>query len=133
AAHPGVVAVLTHEDTAAAGITFPPPMLPYPGRKGEKIRLPAHGVLATDRVRYVGEEIAMVVATSRGAALDAVEKIAIDYNDLPAVVGVEAAAAAGAPQIHPEIPGNLAFDFDYGDEAAVNEAMSKAAHVTRVT
>ena len=69
--HPGVVAVLTHADTAAAGIRFPPPRLPYPGRNGP-IRSPAdHGVFASTRVRYVGEEIAMVVATSALAAQDA--------------------------------------------------------------
>ncbi len=130
--HTGVVLVLTHADTAAAGITFPPPRLPYPGRNGP-IRSPAdHGVFASSRVRYVGEEIAMVVATSALAAQDAAETIVVDYRELPAAVDVREAAAEGAVQIHAEYPGNLAFDFEYGDETAVNEAMPKAAHVTRI-
>ena len=72
----GVACVMTHEDTAAAGLKFPPPFVPYPGKGGQPIKVPQHGILARDRVRYVGEEIAMVVATtarpiSSAASIDA--------------------------------------------------------------
>ena len=130
--HPGVVMVLTGEDTRAAGIKNPPPVLPYPGRGGERIKLPDRTVLATGRVCFIGQEIAMVVAESAVAAQDAVEKIAIEYRDLPAVIDAERAIEPGAPQVHPEVPGNVCFDYDYGDEAQVNAIFAGAAHVTKV-
>ena len=92
---PGVAGVFTAEDTKAAGIVFPPPFIPYPGKGGQPIKAPAHTVLANGRVRYVGEEIAMVVASSQAAAQDAVEQIEIEYNDLPAVADVEDAMKPG--------------------------------------
>jgi carbon-monoxide dehydrogenase large subunit len=131
-AQPGVAGVFTAEDTKAAGLVFPPPFIPYPGKGGQLIKAPAHGILASGRVRYVGEEIAMVVADTAAAAQDAVERIEIEYRDLPMVADVEDALKPGAPQIHPEIPGNVSMLFDYGDEAKVNEAMARAAHVTRI-
>jgi aerobic carbon-monoxide dehydrogenase large subunit len=131
-AHPGVVAVLTGEDTVAAGIKNPPPMLPYPGREGQPIKLPHRTVLATGRVCYIGQEVAMVVAESAAAAQDAVEKIEIEYRDLPAAIDAERAIEPGAPQVHPEVPGNVCFDYDYGDEAQTNAIFSGAAHVTKV-
>ena len=131
-AHSGVAGVFTHEDTRAAGIVFPPPFLPYPGKGGQPIKVPAHGILAGGRVRYVGEEIVMVVADTQANAQDAVEKIEIEYQDLPSVNDVEDALKPGATQIHPEIPGNVPMLFDYGDEAKVDEIMARAAHVTRV-
>jgi carbon-monoxide dehydrogenase large subunit len=130
--HPGVVTVLTGEDTLAAGIKNPPPLLPYPGRGGQPIKLPDRSVLATGRVCHIGQEVAMVVAESAAAAQDAVEKIEIDYRDLPAAIDAERAIEPGAPQVHPEVPGNVCFDYDYGDEAQVNAIFEGAAHVTKV-
>jgi len=132
ASHPGVACVMTHVDTAAAGLKFPPPFVPYPGKGGQPIKVPQHGVLAKDRVRYFGEEIAMVVASTQAAAQDAVEKIEVEYRDLPALADVEDSLKPGAPLIHPELPGNVSMEFDYGDQAKVDEAMAKAAHITRV-
>ncbi|MCC6473434.1 MAG: xanthine dehydrogenase family protein molybdopterin-binding subunit [Burkholderiales bacterium] len=131
-AAPGVVAVLTGEDTLAEGIRNAPPMLPYPGRGGQPIKLPPRSVLATGRVSHIGQEVAMVVATTALAAADAVERISIEYSDLPAVIDAEAALAPGAPLAHPEVPGNVCFDFDYGDEARVKEIFAGAARITRV-
>jgi len=77
--------------------------------------------------------VALVVATSPAAAQDAVEAIDIQYEELPVVVDGAQALAAGAPLLHESVPGNLAFDYVYGDEAAAAEAVARAAHVTRLT
>ncbi|HVL36809.1 MAG TPA: xanthine dehydrogenase family protein molybdopterin-binding subunit [Burkholderiales bacterium] len=124
AAQPGVARVFTGADVAH--FRTPPPMVRYP------IKVPHREILARSRVRYVGQEVALVVATSAAAALDAVERIAVDYEDLPAVVDAAAALAAGAPQLHEEVPGNLAASFAYGDEAATAAAFARASHVTRI-
>ena len=129
---PGVVAVFTGADTAKAGFKSTPNIARYPGRGGASIKVPHRDGLANARVRFVGQEVALVVATSALAAQDAAEKIAIEYRDLPVVVDAEAALAPGATQLYPEISGNLCFDYEYGDEAKTAEAFSRAAHVTRV-
>jgi carbon-monoxide dehydrogenase large subunit len=123
-AAPGVVAVFTGEDVAHFGT--PPPMVKYP------IKVPHRDVLARGKVRHVGQEIALVVATSAAAAQDAAERIEVEFQDLPAVVDTAEALAAGAPQLHDDVPGNLAAVFEYGDARAADEAMARAAHVTRL-
>ncbi len=121
----GVVAVFTGEDVAH--FKTPPPMVKFP------LKVPHRDVLARGRVRHVGQEIALVVAASAAAAQDAVEKIQIDYEELPAVVDAAAALEADAPQLHDDVPGNLAGTYEYGDAAATADAMRRAAHVTRLT
>lgn len=106
-AQPGVVAVLTGADIVpllrpfAVGVPSPPPYYP----------------IAVDRVRYVGEPVAVVVATSRYAAEDALEAVEVDYEPLPAVVDAEAATAPGAPRVHDTLPSNVVLHrtFTYGD------------------
>jgi aerobic carbon-monoxide dehydrogenase large subunit len=129
-AFPGVRAILTGADTA--DFKTPPPMVTYPGRGGAMIKVPHRDVIARERVRYVGQEVALVVASSAAAAQDAAEAIEIEYRDLPAVVDAEAALEPGAPQLHEDIPGNLAFDYEYGDEKAAAEVFARAAHVTHL-
>jgi len=129
---PGVVAVLTGADTARAGFKSTPNIARYPGRGGVGIKVPHRDGLANARVRFVGQEVALVVATGALAAQDAAERIEIEYRDLPVVVDAEAALAPGAEQLYPDIPGNLCFDYEYGDEAKTAEAFSRAAHVTRL-
>ena len=121
-AFPGVKAILTGEDTA--DLKTPPPMVRYPGKGGSTIKVPHRDVIARKRVRYVGQEVALVVATSAAAAQDAAEAIEIEYRDLPAVVDARAALEPGAPQLHDEIPGNLSFDYVYGDEQATEAAFA---------
>jgi aerobic carbon-monoxide dehydrogenase large subunit len=132
-AHPGVEAVLTGDDAHEAGFRSLPNIVGYPGKDGQPLKKPHHPVLAMGRVRYVGEPIAMVVARSAEIAEDARELIEIGYRDLPAVASFEAAATRGAPQLHEDVPGNLAFEYESGDERAVAEAFARAKHVTRVT
>jgi carbon-monoxide dehydrogenase large subunit len=127
---PGVVAIFTGADTAE--FKTPPPMVTYPGKGGGMIKVPHRDVIANKRVRYVGQEVALVVATSPAAAQDAAEAIEVEYRDLPPVVDAEAAVAPGAPQLHDAIAGNVAFDYEYGDEKATEAAFARAAHVTHL-
>ncbi|HXF67894.1 MAG TPA: xanthine dehydrogenase family protein molybdopterin-binding subunit [Burkholderiales bacterium] len=130
--HPGVRRIYTGEDAIAAGYTKWFVILNYPGRGGMQIRKPMRPALAARRVRHVGEAVAMVVADSPAAAQDAAELVEIEYRDLPAVVSPEEALQDGAPLLHEDIPGNLAFEYEAGDEEAVKEAFARAAHVSRI-
>jgi len=132
AKHPGVKRVYTGQDALAAGYTKYFVIVNFPGRGGNHIIKPPRPVLAARKVRHVGDALAMVVADSAQAAQDAAELVEVEYRDLPAVVSAEAAFAAGAPQLHEEAPGNLAFDYEAGNEEAVKAAFAKAAHVTRL-
>ena len=132
ARHPGVKRVYTGEDALAAGYSKYFVIVNFPGRGGNHIIKPPRPVLAARRVRHVGDALAMVVADSAQAAQDAAELVEVEYRDLPHVVSAEAALAAGAPQLHEEAPGNLAFDYEAGSEEAVKTAIAQAAHVTRL-
>lgn len=133
ASAPGVVAVVTGRDVADAGFATLPPISPPPGRGGQGILVPERPALALNRVRYVGEEIAVVVAKTAAAARDAADLIDIDFDDLPVLVGFENAMAADAPAIHDNIPGNICFDFEYGDEQKTADAFARAAGVVTLT
>ena len=111
---------------------MPPPLVKFPGR-GAALKVPHRPTLAQDRVRFVGEAVALVVADSPQAAQDAAELIEVEYQDLPAVVSEREALLEGAALLHDEIPGNLAFDYDYGDEKAVADAFARASRVVRLT
>ena len=130
---PGVHAVLTGEDAREAGFKSLPNIVTYPGKGGQQVRKPHHPVLALGRVRFVGEPIAMVVADSAALAEDARELIDIEYRDLPAVASFDAAVRAGAPQLHDDVPGNLAFEYESGDEQAVAAAFGRAKYVSKLT
>jgi len=137
-ASPGVVAVLTAADLAAAhyhSISHPHPI---PGRNGKVPAAPHRPSLAEARVLHVGELVAMVIAATARAAQDAAEKVVVDYKPLVAVTDVRAAVKAGAPQLWPEAPGNIGFDWtapadpDGKKQAALDRAFKEAAHVVRV-
>ena len=97
----GVVAVFTGADTAKAGFKSTPQLARYPGRGGATIKVPHRDGLANGRVRFVGQEVALVVAKTALAAQDAAEKIEVEYRDLPAVVDAEEALAPGAERLYP--------------------------------
>src|SRR5262249_5965757 len=127
-AAPGVVAVLTGADAERERVA-PIPCVAHV--TPDQID-PVHRVLATDRVRYVGDMVAAVIAESLPAARDAAELIEVDYEVLPSVTDLAAARAAGAPQIWPEAPGNRSFVWRDGDGAKTDAVFARASHVARL-
>ncbi len=128
-AAPGVAAVLTAAEVAADGLHPLVPTAIANPHTGTPFAFAPQTLLATDRVRYVGEPVAVILAETRAAALDAAELIAPIYDPLPAVTTVEAALAPGAPQLSADAPGNLCLDWHTGDPAAVAAAFVAAAHL----
>src|SRR5690242_19341761 len=128
---PGVLAVLTSADIKMAGYGD----LPVPGnlrrRDGSPMYKPRYPILAEDRVRWVGDGVAFVVAGTVAQALDAAEMISVDYDEMPAVTSTAEAPKAGAPRVWDDCPDNICFVELIGDKAAVDTAFSNAAHVTR--
>jgi carbon-monoxide dehydrogenase large subunit len=130
---PGVLAVLTGADVVAAGFKTPPAILFMKGKGGSAFKLPHRHALAHERVRFVGEPVALVVAESEAAAQDGAERIAIDYRELAPAITAQDALAAGGLQLHSDVPGNLAMEYEYGALAPVEAAFAQAAHVARVS
>jgi aerobic carbon-monoxide dehydrogenase large subunit len=131
-AMPDVLAVYTAADLQAGGIGPLPARQVMNNRDGTPMAQPVRHVLATDKVRYVGEAVACVIAESVAAAKDAAEAVVIDIDPLPAVSEPSAAAAPGAPLLYDDVPNNIGLDFHFGDSEAVAAAFAKAAHVTRL-
>jgi carbon-monoxide dehydrogenase large subunit len=128
---PGVLAVYTAEDMAKAGYGQLQCKLPLKNHDGSALFAPPRPLLASGRVRYVGEPVAMVVATSAAAARDAAERIDLAIEPLPAVTDVEEALADDAPRLFEE-HANLCLDWRFGDDGAAGRAFAAAAHVTRL-
>ena len=123
-AAPGVIAVLEYADIAGCGTM--PCHAPVPSRDGTPPKMSPKALLAKDKVTFVGEAIAMVVAETYAQAKDAVELVAVDYEPLDAVGTLE--AAPRGPQVWDSAPGNLVFDWAAGDEEKCREAFASAAH-----
>ena len=133
-AAPGVVGVLTGADVAAAGINGLPCGWLITSTNGEPMKEPPHPILALDTVRYVGDQVAMVVAETLQQARDAAELVEVDYEVLPAVVNVADAAGGKKPGavVHDIAPDNRCYQWAIGDKAAVDAVFASAAHVTRL-
>lgn len=129
---PGVRLVLTDADLQGHGYHDLTIGAPPAGLAGEPMAVPAHPSLARGRVRYVGQPLAMVVAETVPAALDALEAIEVEIEPLPAVPDLLAADAPEAALLHEEAEGNRAVRWGWGDHAAVERAFAEAAHVTRL-
>ena len=123
AAAPGVALVMTCADLEAAGVLIDIQATVLKNRDGSQAAKPLRPMLARDRLRYVGEPVALVVAESLMAARDAAELIELDYDELPAKMDV----APGGETIHEEAADNRAFDWGMGDEAATEAAFAAAA------
>jgi len=106
--------------------------LPLKNRDGSPIKYKPRPALAGDKVRFVGDPVACVVAQTIAQAKDAAEAVALDIEPLPAVVSAREAAQSGAPLLYDEVPGNIALDYHYGDKDKVAEAFAKAAHVVKL-
>jgi carbon-monoxide dehydrogenase large subunit len=126
----GVLAVLTGEDLKSYGSLKCP--LPLKSRDGSPIRYTPRPALVSDKVRFVGDPVACVVAETAGQARDAAEAVSLDIEPLPAVTEARDAVKAGAPTVWDEVPGNVALDFQHGDSAKVAEAFAQAAHVVKL-
>ena len=129
AALPGVVAIVTGRDLAAAGVKPLPISRDFKRADGSRTAGPPQHVLAVDTVRFVGEAVAAIVAEGRDAARDAAEAIDVRYEPLPHVVDVDAAVAPGAPRVWDAAGGNVACVARHGRPDAVAAAFAKAAHV----
>ena len=128
-AMPGVLAVLTGADLVAAGVPEIPSGVPFPRGDGKPAATPLRRLLAHERVRHVGEAVAAVVAETMQQARDAAEAIMVDYDELPMVVDLGDAIAAGAATLCDEAPDNIAAEMRHGNAAATAEAFAQAAHV----
>ncbi len=129
---PGVLGVWTGADLAAAGYTPFTCGLPLKNRDGSPLLQTNRMALVTDKVRFVGDPVAVVVAETLAQARDAAEAVELDIEPLPAVTNAEEAAKPGAPQLYDHIPNNVALDYHYGDTAKIDAAFASAAHVTRL-
>jgi len=131
-AMPGVLAVLTGADLVAAGLGNMPSGMSFKMRDGGDMPKPTQPVLTMDKVRFVGDPFAVVVAETPKQAKDAVEAVFADIDVLQAVTSAAESVAPGAPQLYDTTPGNVILDFQHGDTAAVDAAFARAAHVTRL-
>ncbi|MCC0016088.1 MAG: xanthine dehydrogenase family protein molybdopterin-binding subunit [Rhodobiaceae bacterium] len=129
-AMPGVLAVITAADTAH--LKPLPSINVVRNHDGSAVPVPEHPILPASRVRYVGDSIAMVVAETEAQARDGAEALVVDYTPLPVAADMRAAMDAGAPAIHAEGPGNVAFDYHLGDVAAAKAAVDSAAQVAEI-
>jgi len=128
---PGVVAIFTGQDLADAKVGGLPCGWLINNKDGSPMKEPPHPALAQGKVRYVGDQVALVVAETAWQGKDAAELIEVDYEVLPAVADT-ATAARSASLVHDEVPGNVCYDWGHGDKAAVEAAFARAAHVTRL-
>ena len=129
---PGVVAIYTGADLSADGIGNIPSSLPLKNRDGTPYVVPPRSGLAIDRVRHVGDPIAVVIAKTSSQAQEAAEAITPIISPLPVVIDAEKAIKPDAPQLHEEATNNICLDFFVGDEDAVEKAFSEADHVTKL-
>ncbi|WP_353481887.1 xanthine dehydrogenase family protein molybdopterin-binding subunit [Haliscomenobacter sp.] len=132
-AHPGVVAIFTGKDIAAAGINGVPAGWQVNFKDGTTMKEPPHPLLVADRVKHVGDGIAVVIAEDAATAQDAAELVEIEYEVLPCVTNPAEAIKPGAPQVHDSAPNNMCFDWELGNpKAEVDAAIAASHHVTRL-
>lgn len=129
AAMPGVLRIITGADLDRAGVKPMPGAAAFKRADGSDCATPPRRVLALDRVRFVGEPVAVVVAETAGQARDAAEAVMVDYEELPMVVTLAGATVDGAPLVWDEATGNIAAEMRHGSVDATSAAFAKAAHV----
>src|SRR5437764_14748818 len=128
---PGVLAVLTGADWQGSGWGD----LPAAGGMKRPGGLPSHKprfpALVEDRVRWVGDYVAFVVAETKNQAMDAAERIEVEYEPLPAIASTERAVARGTPRVWDDCPDNICFVHEVGDKAAVEAAFARANRIVK--
>src|SRR6266481_4887051 len=131
-AMPGVLGIWTGADLTAANYNPFTCGLPLKSRDGSPLLQTNRFALPTDKVRFVGDPVAFVVAETLAQARDAAEAVELDIEPLAAVTDAAEAAKPGAPQLYDHIPNNVALDYHYGDTARIDAAFASAAHVTKL-
>jgi carbon-monoxide dehydrogenase large subunit len=129
---PGVAAVFTGQDMAAAGVGGLPCGWQVHSKNGSPMAEPLHPPLAIDRVRHVGDPVAMIVADTLAEAREAADLVQVDWVEEPAVADPGEALKPGAPQVFADVPGNLCYDWSLGDLAAAEAAFAKAARIVKL-
>jgi carbon-monoxide dehydrogenase large subunit len=132
-AAPGVLAVLTAAEIAEDGLLPLRPGAETNTITGEAFAFEPQPLLATGKVRHVGEAVALIVAETKNQALDAAELVAVDCRSLPVVATTEAARTPGAPLVANKAPGNLCLEWRHGDKAAADAAFAEAAHIVDIS
>ncbi|MDE0809713.1 MAG: xanthine dehydrogenase family protein molybdopterin-binding subunit, partial [Alphaproteobacteria bacterium] len=127
---PGVLMVLTGEELKEYGGL--PCGMQMKSRDGTPLKKPVRPSLVLDKVRFVGDPVACVIAETAAQAKDAAEVVMVEIDALPAVTTAREGAAPGAPELYEDVPSNVALDFHFGDEEATKAAFDGAAHVTRL-
>jgi aerobic carbon-monoxide dehydrogenase large subunit len=130
---PGVVAIFTGDDIKATGIVGVPTGWQVNFKNGDTMKEPPHPLLVAtgSTVKHIGDPVAVIIAETYAAAVDAAEAVEVEWEDLPAVTDPMKAAQEGATLVHEDAPGNLAFDWELGNPLSeVDEAISQSAHVT---
>jgi carbon-monoxide dehydrogenase large subunit len=129
---PGVVAVYTGADMAATGVGGLPCGWLVRNKDGSPMTEPPHPPLCVDRVRHVGDQVAVVIADTRQRAAEAAGLVDVDYEELPAVATIQEAIAAGAPLVWDQAQGNTCYDWEIGDAAATKAAFARAHTVVKL-
>jgi carbon-monoxide dehydrogenase large subunit len=132
-AMPGVLGIWTGTDLNAAGYGTLNCIVALKNRDGSDMRKPVRHSFATDKVRYVGDPVAVVVAETLAQAKDAAETVSLDIDVLPAVTRAVDAARSGAPQLYADVPNNVVLNYHFGDAGKVKAAFARAAHVAKLS
>jgi aerobic carbon-monoxide dehydrogenase large subunit len=128
----GVEAIYTAADLERAGYQTLPARSLFKNRDGSEMQRPMRYALARDKVHFVGDPIACVIARTPALAQEAAEAVQVDIDVLPAVVDPRDAIKDGAPQLYDGIKNNLSLDYHWGDHDKVEQAFARAAHITRL-
>src|SRR5947207_11267483 len=126
---PGVVGVLTGQQIVNEKIGNLICGWAITSKDGTPMKMGAWPAMAPETVRFVGQAVAVVIAETKNQAHDAADAVVVDYEPLPAAADIRAAIKPGAPQLHPEAPGNVIYDWTLGAEAATDTAIKSAADV----
>ena len=129
----GVISVFTGKDIKDAGIVGSICGWQVDFKNGDTMKEPGHPILAFDKVRHVGDAVALVIAEDLGTAVDAASAVEVNYEVLDAIVDPKAAVQDGAPQVHDDVPNNTIFDWELGNKEETDAAFENAHHITELS
>ena len=129
----GVITVFTGKDIKDAGIVGSICGWQVDFKNGDTMKEPGHPILAFDKVRHVGDAVALVIAEKLGTAIDAASAVEVNYEVLDAIVDPKAAVLDGAPQVHDDVPNNTIFDWELGNKEETDAAFENAHHITELS